>query len=175
MPKAPKRKNKRNPLRVLRELLSEKGKDGPMTQKDLAQLISVSVNTIKAVEAGQRNKHNLSSNIVYQVAGATGALWNYREKQWMSMEENTPFTFDSFSKFRRQRVGPPSDRMEEATQVSQLESKLGQLFRFVDGSRWWELRFRCERFLEDCWFEFQIEKSPKYQALLARSAPKRVS
>ena len=44
--------------------------------------------------------------------------------------------------------------------------KLRHLFKFVDDSRWLELGFRCERFLEECWFEFEIDKSPKYQELI---------
>jgi hypothetical protein len=81
MAKPLKPENRRNPLRVLRELMSEKGAARPITQKELATIILVPTNTICAIEAGQRPFDG--ANVIYQAAATAGALWVYPLKKWM--------------------------------------------------------------------------------------------
>jgi hypothetical protein len=151
-------KDKRNPLRLLRGLLSEKGPKEPVTQRELSLIIGVSPTYIKAIEAGQRN---FSSEVHLKVVQRTGAMWNYGSKRWlhgMGNPEGNPdksYSYALFCEFQKNHSTRPVDHREREYNV--LGSKLKRIFRYVDDSRWWDLYFKTSKFIEDCYWEFDIE------------------
>jgi predicted DCC family thiol-disulfide oxidoreductase YuxK len=167
MARPPKSKNLRTPLRVLRSLLSERGEEAPISQLAFSQLIDVPVSTVKAIENGQRV---LNSNVVSQVVTHTGALWHYPSKQWMdAADPKSPFTYEIFAGFRRQRSGRPDDW---ETRRIVAEGKLAQIFNWVENPRWWEWYLRCAKFLEDSWVDFNI-KAPPVQSSATAAAKRK--
>jgi transcriptional regulator with XRE-family HTH domain len=158
----PKPENRRNPLRVLRGVLSEEGKRKPITQHDLADLLSVPVNTIKAIEAGQRPFKG--SAIADKLVRLHGALWEAGPKQWVSVfgAQKHPYTLAIWREIERQRLKRPRNSDDH---VRLLQRNLEELLKLVPDKRWWELRFRCEQFIRDCWSEFGAAEKVSLVAL----------
>ena len=73
MAQPPKPENVENALRRLRGLLSSRGEEWPVTQKELSDLIDVPSPSIKAIEAGQRA---LTVGVLWRVLWGTGARWD---------------------------------------------------------------------------------------------------
>jgi hypothetical protein len=145
----PKEENLRNPLRVLREQLSG---TTLLTQKDLEKIIKVPVNTIKAIEAGQRP---MTWDTEEAVGWQIGSLWDAQAKQWMyeGAEKRIPLTWDILVEWRRLSSQRPSAEKEAYYRIH-FDAALNELFRTVPDSRWWELWFRCQQFLADCRSKF---------------------
>jgi hypothetical protein len=163
MPKKPKPENARNPLRVLRELLSERGKKEPITQSELSVLIDVPATSIKAIEAGQRG---LRPGVIQRVLMGAGARWDgkawacafkwiEKENKWDWSAEKAPFTYSVFSQFRKDRERRPANAIN---QIVALDMKLTQLFVIIPDSKWWSLALRYNEFVEECWNDYGADE-----------------
>jgi plasmid maintenance system antidote protein VapI len=152
MPKEPKLVNKRNPLRVLREVLSENGKDEPITQKELAKIILVPENTIRAIEAGQR-KLGKSRITRTKIIFETGAYWDNKRKEWAYSTpdgDDPPFSRDLYLEFQqRMTKRPPNDVAE----FHKLVAKLRRVFEKIPDERWHRLFFSFQGFIEEAEIE----------------------
>jgi transcriptional regulator with XRE-family HTH domain len=148
----PKPENARNALRLLREILSEKGIEKPITQRELARAISIPVNTLKAVEAGARK---LSDRMVCHIAMKIGAFW--KDGKWVRISGNqiVPYTLEIFRDVEKTIIGRPRDWRAHA---HFLYINLDYLFKMTPDYRWWDVRFRMEQCLQDCWKIAGIER-----------------
>jgi transcriptional regulator with XRE-family HTH domain len=155
----------RNPLRVLRELLSPRGKKHPISQEKLSEFIDVPVPTIRAIEAGQRS---LTLSVLRQALEGLGVQWDEdrqkwlfvlkidgEKKQWVWSEKPRPFTYRLFSQYYPSRSIRPANFVHQETEI---ETKLGNLFGLVPEWQWWSLALRYYDFVEQCWQYYNGDK-----------------
>lgn len=163
MPAPPKPENVRNPLRVLRGLLSERGKKRPITQAELSLRTGVPDTTIKAVEAGQRK---LGESVRERVFWATGAQWDekrwvcgfeWREDggKWVWSERSLPFTYSVYSRFRKMQEMRPLNAVDEEVAIV---GQLMELFMLIPDSQWWQLILRFRDVVEQRRKDYNVDK-----------------
>jgi hypothetical protein len=162
MPHPPKPENARNPLRLLRGLLSERGKKDPITQNRLSELIDVPGPTIKAIEAGQRG---LTYSVLQRVLWGTAAQWDGdrkawicaftwkdETKEWILSTTNRPFSYSVFRQFRKDREQRPKNAIDQA---SQIWFKVTELSMLIPDAKWWAFFLRFHEFVERCWKDYK--------------------
>jgi hypothetical protein len=151
--KHPKPENARNPLRQLRELLSEKGPERPITQERLSEIIGKPTSTIRAIEAGARQ---LTDDFLRGVLVRTGAVWDRENEEWVVFDSLPPregFSLAAYKEFERHAMRRPKDYAER---VWSLFGEMSEMSTMVPDSRWWDLYFRFVQSLEKCRKEFQL-------------------
>jgi hypothetical protein len=147
-----------NPLRRLRELLSEKGRERPITQERLSEIIGKPTSTIRAIEAGARQ---LTDDFLRGVLVRTGADWDHKNVEWVVFDSLPPregFSLAAYKEFERLAMQRPKDYAEL---VGSLFVEMSQMSTMVPDSRWWDLYFRFVQFLEECRKEFQLPELEK--------------
>lgn len=148
MARPPKPEYASNPLRLLRGFLTEKG-NAPITQNELSEIIDVPVNTIRAIEAGQRN---LTNEVLSKVTWGTRAQWV--KGQWVDLlNKETPFSFEVFSEFLEMRNQPM-----DAEKFVKLQKQLLILLALIPDDEQWNLQLRIEDFLGKCWEDFGLQE-----------------
>jgi transcriptional regulator with XRE-family HTH domain len=161
MPRPPKPENLRNPLRILRGLLSENSDKLLLSQRALSEIINVPANTIRAIESGQRR--STAANRV-QIASATGAYWDPKRNQWMYSSPDAPdrpYSRKLYLQHRRIVTRRPHDHNKE---VHRLMTRLRQLFLNVPDKDWHKLWFHVADFLEKCESDFNPKKQRRPEA-----------
>jgi hypothetical protein len=155
MARPPSPKNADSPLRLLRGLLSEQGKDHPITLSEFNKVTGIPANTVKAIENSQRA---LTDTILFQVLLGTGATWDKTKKQWVCAERAStagiPFTRAFYLEFKDHVARRPLGA-EFGVQV--LAVKLALLFERISDRQWFRLLFWVDKFLEECRKDFHIE------------------
>src|SRR5262245_10367693 len=160
MPRPPRAENLRNPLRILRSLLSEDGDKSPVSQRDLSEIINVPFNTVRAIESGQR-RSTAATRI--QIAYATGAYWDPKRNQWMYSSPDAadrPYDRELYLQHRRVFTRRPHDHKKE---VHRLTRRLQQLFLNVPDRDWHKLWFQIDDFLEKCESDFHPNKQGRLE------------
>jgi len=155
MPRPPSRENEKNPLRILRALLSEGGEKSPLTVAKLSEIIGVPENTIKAIQNDQRN---LTKRVGDQVVLSTGAAWRQEKAQWTYAlsKDDTPFSFALYLEFRKiMAVRPATHRSEVEAMIQDVYG----LFETIPDERWHALWFRFSDFIQER--KAEIEALPK--------------
>jgi len=147
MARPPKPENANNPLRQLRALLKDPAKEGHISQKDLALLCQIPVDTIKSIEVGRLA---LTPTVLRNVAVATGASWDHEQGRWTPFDK-TAFTFSYFSEYRSRRLNRSTlARAIDQLIVTLIHSRVDWLFENVPAESWDILRSRLDYFLEEC-------------------------
>jgi len=147
MARPPRPEHANNPLRQLRRLLKEPGKEGHISQKELALLCQIPVDTIKSIEVGRLA---LTPTVLRNVAVATGASWDHEHGRWTRFDK-TAFTFSYFSEYRSRRLNrSPIARSIAQVIVNLIHSRIDWLFENVAAESWDILRSRLDYFLEEC-------------------------
>ena len=96
MPRPPKKGNEDNPLRRLRDAL---GTDqAPIPQHELAELLNLSPETVKSIEAGRRS---LTEKLLEWIYVNLGAYWSERQRTWTSIGSREPFTREASDRWRQ--------------------------------------------------------------------------
>jgi len=154
MPAPPKKENARNPLRQLRELLSDEGADSPIRQRELSRLTDIPLPTIRAIEAGQRS---LNADALKKIHLSTRAWWNEERRCWTLQGDakgEYPFTF-SWHKIFKHFYGrrPPNYQLR----VAFMHERLNGLFEKVEESDWHLLAARINDCLEGCKEHFKLQ------------------
>jgi hypothetical protein len=121
-------------------LLSDKR---PISQKELAELCTIPVDTIKSIEVGRLA---LSPTVLRKITEATGA---YHEQARWTQSNGTPFTYSFFRKYRQRRPGALSHAID-GIRVDLIKSRIDWLFKNVPGQSWNALQSRLTYFLEEC-------------------------
>jgi transcriptional regulator with XRE-family HTH domain len=158
MPRAPKIENLRNPLRLLRGLLSEKGDKFPISQQSLSEITNISASTIRAIEGGQRN---LTASISWQIALIIGADWDKKRRRWIYLlpdqqGRHLPFKYENFLEFHGIMSKRPPDYKRE---IENLLKQINQLFDDVSDDRYSALYFRFQDFVEKCKYDFRLKSN----------------
>jgi transcriptional regulator with XRE-family HTH domain len=143
MARPPRLENVNNPLRQLRTLLNDPAKRGNFSQKSLAELCQIPIDTIKSIEAGRLA---LSSDVQRKIAEETGAHWHPKKARWTRFDR-TEFSFSSFWDYHREKLKRPI--VAEAL-VDLIHSRIDWLFKSVRDEDWQRLRSRVNHFLEEC-------------------------
>jgi hypothetical protein len=156
MPRPPSPQNEKNPLRILRTLLSERGEKSPLTVAKLSEIIGVPANTIRAIQNDQRK---LTKKVADQVVLSTGAVWREEKAQWIyavPADDNTAFSFGFYLEFRKiMAVRPATHRSD----VEALIQDVYGLFETIPDQLWHALWFRFSDFIQDR--KAEIEALPK--------------
>jgi len=151
MAKHPKPENARNPLRQLRECLSGDGPEFPISQKKLSDIIGISTSYISAIEFGDRP---LTDELHLGILSRTGASWDSEAEHWAYMiPGDEPFNFGHYEEFREFMTQRPIDDVKRA---KALNLKMLRLFEMAPDSRWYDLFFRYQGFIEDCCRDFRL-------------------
>lgn len=159
---APQPERRDNPLRKLRVILS----DGlrPMHQDDFAQLIGISVATIRAIEAGRREL--TWDNSLGRIAYLLGATFDERDGEWHYMRTKTLYTFSLYKAFTDKRSKDP---VLKAKCLHALVWRALDLFKAVPPGRWFAF-FGCVMAkLKEAAIEFKIKG---YTGIIDRTEPR---
>jgi transcriptional regulator with XRE-family HTH domain len=149
MAKGRKPKNERNPLRQLRECLSDKGR--PITQEKLSDIIGISTSYVRAIEFGDRP---LTAELDMGILSRTGAVWDSKAEHWAyHIPGGKPFNFGHYEEFREFMTQRP---MNDVNRVKTLNTKMLELFKMLPDSHWHDLYFRYQSFVEDCCKDFDL-------------------
>lgn len=98
MPRKPSPKNLDNPLRILRVLCSEYGKDAPLTQVRMAELTGIAPDYIRSLENSRRP---INTSQLDKIRSQIGAIWDRKRKMWMvNARPDEPFTYEWFILYR---------------------------------------------------------------------------
>jgi len=147
-----KTKDADNPLRKLRELLATAGRER-ISQKELAQLIGISANTIRKIEFGSRS---LTDTVLTEVKVATGARWDRERRRWTQLEEKL-FTHEDYTEHRRRMLNPSTmDQAIQQSTVVLIHCRIEWLFDNVPEKSREKLRSRVDYFLERCKRDFKL-------------------
>jgi transcriptional regulator with XRE-family HTH domain len=98
MPRPPKKENEDNPLRKLRTALGRAGV--PMPQHQLAELLGLSPETVKSIEAGRRRNLGLDDRLLDTIYVLFGANWSPKDRKWFSIGSDEPFTREHYQRWR---------------------------------------------------------------------------
>jgi hypothetical protein len=184
MARHPRPGNIGNALRLLREVLSDRGPRYPISQEELASIIDVPVSTVRSVECGRRK---LSDGLLVNVVIATGAEWHEEKKCWVVCSPSAevseePFSLPFYKDFVKQRERRPRNAYFKQ---AKLQHVIATIFCMIPESRWWDLYLRFRGFIFDLDEEFDLagliklyfssdeahrpslESSKEYQAKLA--------
>jgi hypothetical protein len=149
MPRPPKPENARNPLRLLREILSEVDRpDVPITQAKLADIIQWPLDQIKNVEAARRP---LSARLQHRVRHWTGAKWESETQQWMFGP--AVYTREIYLKYCEVARGPIQEREIE---ILLLHKKIDALLEMAKSRDRYPVLFELHDALERCRQQFKI-------------------
>jgi transcriptional regulator with XRE-family HTH domain len=145
-------RNKKNPLRQLRGLLATPGRER-ISQKELAQLLGISPNTIRKIEFGSRS---LTDAVLTEVKVATGAKWDRERRRWTQLEEKL-FTHEDYTEHRRRMLNPSDmDQAIQKSMVVLIHCRIEWLFDNVPEKSREKLRSRVDYFLERCKRDFKL-------------------
>jgi hypothetical protein len=134
-------------LRQLRNLLRDPSKERHFSQKKLALLCAIPVDTIKSIEVGRLA---LTPAVLRNIAVATGASWNHEEARWTKFDK-TAFTFSDFSEYRFSKLSRSAlDKAYGEVAVALIHSKVDWLFKNVPVESWDILKSRLSYSLEEC-------------------------
>jgi hypothetical protein len=158
MPRPPSAENQKNPLRILRMLLSEQGEKSPLTVAKLSEIIGVPANTIRAIQNDQRN---LTKRVGDQVVLSTGAVWRQDKAQWIYAlsKDEAPFSFALYLEFRKiMAVRPATHRSDVEAMIQDIYG----LFETISDAHWHALWFRFSDFIQERKAEIEaLTKPPK--------------
>lgn len=146
----PKEKKGDDRLRILRQALG-------VSQKQVAEMIGISLETVRSIEAGRRK---LTNEVLGEVEVAIGAKWNPEAELWEfgfkpnDVKELIPFTRELYTEYRRVIETPPGNKESWRGHVLW---EVERLLDNVSDDRWYPLLFRIERCLRNWRREFNIE------------------
>jgi transcriptional regulator with XRE-family HTH domain len=150
MDKRTKEKRNGDRLRPLRKVIGA-------SQERFAEIIGISHDTIRSIEAGRRA---LTDEILEKIAVAVGAKWNDQLAAWdfayapNNMSDSIPFTREIFTEYRRVIETPPGNTDSWQEHVAW---EIKRLFEHVPAKNWYPLLFRIEACIRDWQSEFKIE------------------
>jgi hypothetical protein len=145
MPRPPSPDNQKNPLRILRGLLSDRGEKAPLTVAQLSEIIDVPANTIRAVQNDQRT---LTKRVGDRIVLSTGAAWRQDKAQWIYAlsKDDAPFSYALYLEFRKiMAVRPATHRSDVEAMIQDVYG----LFETIPDERWHALWFRFSDFIQE--------------------------
>jgi transcriptional regulator with XRE-family HTH domain len=133
-----------------------------ISQKELAQILGISANTIRKIEFGSRS---LTDAVLTEVKVTTGARWDRERRRWNNSKEK-PFTHEDYIEHQRRMLNPSSwDQAIQTGTVVMIHCRIEWLFDNVPGKWREKLRSRVDYFLEKCKRDFKL---PRNDALFYR-------
>jgi hypothetical protein len=108
MPRPPKAQSLNNSLRKLREHLGTG--DKPMTQRRMAEILKLPLETYKSIESGRFRDGIPSPKTFDIILERFGAVWSPERQQWESSYPGLPFTRKNYELWKNAQF----DRVKEA-------------------------------------------------------------
>jgi len=143
MPKEPKRKNLKKPLRMLRGALG-------ITQAELASLSGIPIDTIRSHENGRITE--LTRDVGHKISVEMGGSWDAKTERWVT-GSGTSLTREFFEQYRQALTSEPTADMQKLDLFA-INQRIELLFESVPKQLWTRRIYQFEEYLEECRREF---------------------